>query len=216
MYDLLITGGCSFTYGSGLSNRQEESWTAILASLLGLDYVNLGQRAAGNTWIANSVVDHIIANDIKNPLVVIGWSHWSRLDLCDSRGYLHHMTVGARDNPKIADILFNEYTHPPYLYKKYLNTVLFMQTWARDTEIDCVMFDALSEMHSGDYLVDPINRALSKKIDRKKFLGFGLKNFDNWTDPLDKFADGHPNAKAHRQMAEILHEALLNMNHKEQ
>jgi lysophospholipase L1-like esterase len=121
-----------------------------------------------------------------------------------------------RITPKIAEMMFSEYNYPPYLYKKYLNTILFMQAWLRDSNIDYVMFDALGDTHSGDYLADPVNRALSKKIDRKKFLGFGLKNFNNWIDPLDKFTDGHPNAKAHRQMAEILHEALLNMNHKEQ
>jgi lysophospholipase L1-like esterase len=216
MYDLLITGGCSFTYGYGLDDRDNEAWTAVLANKIGISFVNLGVPAAGNTYISNSVIDYVLTNKVEKPLIVIGWSHWSRTELCDNRGHLHHITVGARNNPKIADTLFNEYTHPPYLYKKYLNTVLFTQAWARDRRIDCLMFDSLNETHSGEYMAFPINRALSKNVDRNSFLGFKSKNFNDWTDTSNRLPDGHPNAKAHRQMAEILHEALLNMNHKEQ
>ena len=70
-YDCLIAGGCSFTYGYGLADRDKEAWPAVLASKLGISFVNLGVPAAGNSYISNSVMDYLIINEVNNPLRIL-------------------------------------------------------------------------------------------------------------------------------------------------
>lgn len=158
-------------------------------------------------------MDFKAANPCEGDFVIIGWSHWGRYDFCEPWGNIVHLAHNSRMHKDFRDHLFQSYYNETYLYKKYLNTVLLAQSWLKQEASGYFMFEALSGMHTGEYMADPVNRALAKKIDRSNFLGFAIKNMDNLTDSDQRLADGHPNATAHAQMAQVLHDHLIsNLN----
>jgi hypothetical protein len=211
----LIASGCSFTAGYGLEDPATQAWPAVLGKLLGCDVVNLAEPGAGNTYILNKVLDFKSANPGENDIVIIGWSHWGRYDFCDPWGKITHLAHNSRMHHDFRDQLFRLFYNESYLYKKYLDTIILAQAWSRQETASYLMFDALSGMHSGEYMSDPVNRALAKQIDRKRFVGFGIKNMDNLTDADQRLSDGHPNAVAHEQMAKVLYQELINRNNKD-
>jgi lysophospholipase L1-like esterase len=182
----------------------------VLSEKLGLPFTNLGTNAAGNQFIANSILDHSAADPTKDRLYVIAWSHWGRYDFCDAAGKMVHLTHNSRLEKDFTQRLFTDFFNERYLYKKYINQILFLQAWFRDKNADYLMLDALAGIHNGNYISDPVTRALTLQIDRSKFIGFGVKSFDSMTDSKERLLDGHPNAAAHQQMADILHRELVN------
>lgn len=209
----LIASGCSFTAGYGLADPDTESWPAVLGKLLGCEVINLAEPGAGNTYIINKIMDFKLSNPGEDDLVIIGWSHWGRYDFCEPWGKIVHLAHNSRMHQDFRDHLFRLFYNETYLYKKYLNTVLLAQSWLKEEANGYLMFEALSGMHTGEYMADPVNRALAKKVDRKNFLGFAIKNMDNLTDSDQRLPDGHPNAVAHAQMARVLHDHLIsNLN----
>jgi hypothetical protein len=219
-YKRLVAAGCSFTYGLGLEDPVNQSWPGVLGKLLDCEVVNLGTPGAGNSYIANSILDQH-ATDPEFDLVVVGWSRWARMDFCHSTsGKILHMLPNGRatmTHPYCAketnfrNMLYGDYFHAGYAYKKYLNTILLLQGWLRDRGIEHVMFDALERNHDGEYMANTVTRALSKQIDRSRFIRFATRSMDSMTDVKHKFPDGHPNSSAHARMAEIVQDFLLNI-----
>jgi hypothetical protein len=210
-YKRLVAAGCSFTYGLGLEDPAKQSWPGVLGELLGCEAVNLGTPAAGNSYIANSILDYH-AVDPAFDLVVIGWSSWTRMDFCHSgNGEILHMLPNGRTESNFRDMLYGNYLHDGYAYKKYLNTILLLQGWLRDRGIEHVMFDALESNHDGEYMANTVTRALSKQIDRSRFIGFATRNMNSMTYSSGRLPDGHPNSSAHARMAEIVQDFLLNI-----
>ena len=210
-YKRLIAAGCSFTYGLGLEDPVNQSWPGVLGKLLDCEVVNLGTPAAGNSYIANSILDQH-ATDPEFDLVVVGWSSWTRMDFCHgTSGKILHILPNGEAAPNFRDMLYGDYFHAGHAYKKYLNTILLLQGCLRDRGIEHVMFDALSNNHDGEYMANPVNRALSKQIDRSRFIGFATRNMDNMTYSSGRLSDGHPNSSAHARMAEIVQDFLLNI-----
>lgn len=75
----IVTNGCSFTEGNGLTNK-EQAWPYKLAHLLGLDVVNLGKGGSANDTILRRTYEYFY-EDIPNknlPLYVIMFSAITR------------------------------------------------------------------------------------------------------------------------------------------
>jgi hypothetical protein len=209
----LVTSGCSFTYGQGLSDPPSQAWPALVADLLGMQVTNLGTRGAGNVFIANQILDHHAQHGLAD-FYIIAWSHWARFDFGDSTSNrVIHLSQGSHNHlSQLRELIFTKHMNPIYLYKKYLNTVLMMQTWFKAQSANYIMFDALAGLHQGSYIADPVNRALARQIDQTRFIEFGIKNFDNWTDIRHRLPCGHPDAVAHSQMADILFREISRIN----
>ena len=81
----LLAGGCSFTYGSELSddNRgkspSNKTWSACLSNAAGANYFCVARVGMGNAGIARRVFNYI-ANNEEKCFVVIMWSFSSRYD----------------------------------------------------------------------------------------------------------------------------------------
>jgi hypothetical protein len=77
MIENLIVSGCSFTWGN-------QSWANIVAEEFDIKkLVNLATPAAGNNYIANSIIDYIETHrpDPENTVVLAMWSGIGRKDL---------------------------------------------------------------------------------------------------------------------------------------
>ena len=205
----LVAAGCSFTYGTNLPMPCADSWPAVLARRLDMTVTNLGTPAAGNQFITKQIVEHEAKHGLEDTLVIIAWSHWHRVDFCDPFGTVHHMVPNARGNGAFAEAIFTEYYNEDYLYQRYLTTVIMMQNFLEHKNVPYLMFDALNGLHDGEYMASALE--LSRRVNTDTFLGFRRANFDSWTDPKDRLSCGHPNVRAHSQMADILHEAVLNI-----
>ena len=210
LFDKIVTAGCSFTYGKGLADPVTQSWPGQLSEIIGIPAINLGTPAAGNQYITRRIVEHESEHELDNTLVIIAWSHWHRVDFCDQYGKVHHMVPNARDSGPFVDQIFTEYYNKDYLYQRYLITITMMQSFLDHKRVPYLMFDALNGLHNGEYMSNATARNLSRRIDTERFIGFGKGNFDTWTDAADRLSCGHPNARAHAQMAKLLERELIN------
>jgi hypothetical protein len=78
--------GCSFIFGSELSDGQNEryattsklTWPAHLASHLGYEYFTYARPGSGNLQIAERVLSQLATNE--HALFVIGWTYIDRFD----------------------------------------------------------------------------------------------------------------------------------------
>ena len=194
----LVASGCSFTYGFGLDDPAKQSWPALLADRLGMDLINLAEPGAGNRYISGKIVDATI----PDAFYVICWSHWNRMDFCDHAGNILHLSPSTRLNPALRDVIYPGYCNEDHQYKKFIQEALMLQGWLMSNDAPFLMFDAMDHLHKG--------RPLDVRIDPNTYIGYGEYSFDSWTDPRDRLLDGHPNATAHAQMAEVLYHELVN------
>ena len=81
----LLAGGCSFTYGSELSDDNKgkspsnKTWSAHLSNAMGANYFCAARVGLGNPGIARRVFNYI-ANTTEECFVVVMWSFCSRYD----------------------------------------------------------------------------------------------------------------------------------------
>jgi hypothetical protein len=205
----LVAAGCSFTYGQGI--ERSEAWPAVLADKLGIECANLAENGASNSWIVDRMVDYAADHDVADTLFIPCFSHWMRMEFRRTDdNKMNFINPNWVKWTQFAKLLYEEYGHEPYLYKKYLNQILLLQGWFKSNDIEYLMFEGMNRMHLGTFVSDAHNLRLMKNIDRQKFFGFGGKCFDTWTDPKERLPDGHPNAAAHAQMADVLYQELIN------
>ena len=80
----LVVSGCSFT-----DDSQQPTWVKSVADIYKVTYHNLARGGAGNSYICNSVIDHL-ETGVYNPeetLVLVMWSGTSRKDIRVSEKY---------------------------------------------------------------------------------------------------------------------------------
>ena len=91
----LVTFGCSFTYGHGLSDciaadgsngptASEQAWPSLLGKLTGMKVDNASKPGSGNLMITKAIVDY--SKYTKNTVVVIMWSNNDRETIYDNEG----------------------------------------------------------------------------------------------------------------------------------
>ena len=79
----LVTFGCSFTYGHGLSDCiaadgsngpvcSEQAWPSVLGQLTGMKVDNVSKPGSSNLMITKAIVDY--PKYTKNTVVVVMWS----------------------------------------------------------------------------------------------------------------------------------------------
>ena len=91
----LVTFGCSFTYGHGLSDciaadgsngpiASEQAWPSLLGKLTGMEVDNASKPGSGNLMITKAIVDY--SKYTKDTVVVIMWSNNDRETIYDNEG----------------------------------------------------------------------------------------------------------------------------------
>lgn len=79
----LIVVGCSFTAAPG-----DQGWGEFLSEYLGVDsFINLAFPGAGNYYISNTLLDHLMHKtyDPKETLIIVNWSGPTRKDILISQ-----------------------------------------------------------------------------------------------------------------------------------
>ena len=214
----IITSGCSFTYGQGLDNPQEESWPAQLSKLFNIDFVSLGLFGMGNEYISSSIIDYFSLNEEHkiDSLVIPCFTIYSRLEFNSVRRNKSYKDpqwttiLNGRIEHEFTQKFFEDYFIPEYYYSRYIRTIISLQSILKNWDIPYLMFEGLSGNPHKDMLKNDRIKKLIDQIDRKCWLRFTTGNLDNMTSPMNRLPDGHPNKLAYAEMANLLHKHIIN------
>lgn len=80
---LLITAGCSWTDAlePGYVENNINVWSSVVAEFMEWDLINRGTGGAGNSLIANRVIDSIAENSDREIIVFVYWSQACRMSI---------------------------------------------------------------------------------------------------------------------------------------
>ena len=112
---MIISTGCSFTYGSGLINPKEDSYGAVLASKLNTKHVNLAVPAASNFHIALQI-EYALRNYTNIDTILVGITSYARFSVLKDQFY--ERDLGDENLPLTLE---------PFLDGKYLSSTLKMK-----------------------------------------------------------------------------------------
>jgi hypothetical protein len=215
----IVASGCSFTYGYGLEDRATQTWVAQLANMFNVESVNLGKGGHGNEHVKNSIIDYFVENPShkQDSFVIPCFTAYSRVEFpfrtkFVSPTYKTFTTILSSKpiHPKFIETFFKEIYSEEYYYTKYLRIIVTLQELLNYWDSPYMMFEGLSGIQHDKFKSLIENILLINSIDQSKWFGFKEKNIDNQTDPRERLPDGHPNANAYKQMAEILYEHIIN------
>lgn len=96
---LLIAAGCSFTEPTFYLEKNILPWPNIIADGAGFDLLNVGRGGAGQDYISNAVIDAVMENQDRDPIVMVLWSEFSRINLYD------YCTKWVSTNNKLLDTI---------------------------------------------------------------------------------------------------------------
>lgn len=85
MTKVLLSGGCSFTWGSELSDENKatfskKTWAAELANANGCNYFCVAKPGVGNSAIARKIFDYVSSQPEQDMFVAVMWTFTSRYD----------------------------------------------------------------------------------------------------------------------------------------
>jgi hypothetical protein len=178
----LLTVGDSFTYGEELDDKAK-SWPSLLAAKLGHNLINLSKPGSGNTRMVRHAVD--LVNDYD--LVIIGWSHFARIELADERSY-YDLWPGCDGKPhkynapwrkEVIDYI-SRYHDDDYLYRQYLINIILLQRFLESNDKRYLMLDSFGN-HQANQRTHNDNRALLAQINDKFYIGWPNESMMEWT-----------------------------------
>lgn len=210
----ILTIGDSFTYGDELTNL-DNAWPHVLGRKLNYNVLNKGVSASGNYKMLRCLVEQGL---VDTDLVVIAWSHFDRVEVCDEEGVYEMWPGGERKGPRgLASwrgtlIDYNSRHHSDdYLYRQYLIYIILAQNFLKANGKKYVMLDTF-----GNHL-DPRrnvaeNQDLIKQIDTTYFLGWPNESMMEWTldctNPVPAGPGRHFLDEGHQIVAEKIYEFL--------
>jgi hypothetical protein len=225
----LVASGCSFTYGQGIA--PSDAWPAQLAKLLDIECVNLGLPGMGNEHVQTSIIDYFSNNTshMENSFVIPCYSKYSRVEFPSRarKNYVngqfttaynsaHTTIINGSIEPEFTRKFFENIYIPEYYYARYMRLIITLQAVLKTWDIPYLMFEGLSGNEHVKMIKDKNIIVLTEQIDRNSWLRFMTGNFDTMTSPAQRLLDGHPNANAHLEMANILHKHIINNYNVEQ
>ncbi len=230
MKKLLIVSGCSWSnvnFISELHPKLDTSWPKwheLLAEMLDMELVSLGQSGAGQEYIFNSIVEYITKINDKNRigLVIAAWSRSPRRDYqVDS-----HWTNDRWD--KCGDAYYMVNKSLRYFYQFQIFCERFELPYKQIHMLDSTRIKDWER--PGDLYYQPISRKkidltigtspLFNKINEDKFIGWPLiKEIGGYAldqkviyDKKEKYRiseiDFHPNKKGNETLASYIYANL--------
>lgn len=209
---MLYVNGDSFTYGTGVEHSN--TWAYLLSQRLGINLVNDAVPGSSNDRIVRTTLDSLAK---YNPeLVIIAWSsflrtEWSSMQL--EPMHLHEMDFDSRpiiqvqpnyDKYRAADRerirSYYESLNLDWAMDRYLNQVLLLQSYLKDSKIRYVFVNALD-----NYSKEFYDKSKKSTNVGNEFLGWPDQCFNQWFTKEQRLPDGHLNELGHRALAEKLY-----------
>lgn len=195
----LVVHGCSFTYGQELKSR-DNSWPMLLSKYLRYSQLNLSFPGYSNDQI---LMDMVKVDYQPDDLVIIGWSHYSRWGLRDSKGWFTNVDTNKNDLRAETIKILTATIDDKWMNERWFSQVIYAQEYLKSKGVRWAMLNSLGNVQP--YFDD--HEKYSKNIDTTHFWGWPFSDFQtNSGTEIAKF--GHPNEVAHRQMFELLRDHL--------
>lgn len=123
---MLYTFGDSFTWGTGLADRENEYWPKVLARLLNQPLRNFSQPGGNNWYISRKINElHLAPDDI----CVIGWTNPDRFELPAADYIVNEYNPVPTDRPDFLDSVSVKKFYPGQIYKnkqaQALNKIIY-------------------------------------------------------------------------------------------
>ena len=199
---MLKSFGCSFIYGTDLSNRQL-TWPGLLAQNIGYEYQCHAVPGSGNLQILETLLNQLVYND--SAVYVVGWTWIDRFDH-NNPANDHWRTIMPVDTDSVATMYYKN-LHSQYRDK--LTTLIYIKT-AIDalkqqgqkfimTHMDELIFE--TKWHASPAVVDIQNyiRPYISTFDGKTFLDYSKEKGFPISDTL------HPLEQAHAEAVKVLY-----------
>lgn len=211
----IVAAGDSFTYGEELSDRQN-AWPYILGRKLNSEVVNLAQPAGSNDKIVRKTLEYILSEPGTVDLVVIAWASPGRMELADQHGifdiwpgysgnlFIKNNSYWRNDICKYITVYHNDL----YLYQKYLQQVILLQSFLELQNIKYVMADVDPFIYHVD---SDATAPYFNKINKDKFIQFKKEGFVQWAFEKPKGPYGHFLDEGHKIVADKYYEHIGNL-----
>lgn len=237
---MLYANGCSFTYGTGLADK-ETAWPYELAEMLGFDRdetVTEADRGVSNTYIVRTTIKTVsdFLQEGKKPFCAIGMTAPSRREhFIEDKNLLVHnipspeyhgnIRLEEETNKELAllnSLYMKHFWSPTYDFHQYLINVLTLQNFFKNADLEYVIFNSLNLTPN---LIDPtIFSEICEQTEMTNVMSqvdmtrlyeqqtFFTHMYDN---ELYYAVEGderymHPNEQAHKEWAKILFDDIEN------
>jgi hypothetical protein len=189
----LLALGDSFTYGEELVDRSN-AWAYQVGRRFNLDVVNLGQPGGSNYRALRLLLEQNIDD---YALILIGYSHYDRLELADECGVYDSWPGGRRrkfreEAPWRAQIIDYITVHhdDDYLYRQYLMQIILTQSYLKHHNTPYIMMDAFGN-HKAPQRFLKENSHIVSSVDTNHFIGWPNETMAEWTAGLPQGPGGH-------------------------
>ena len=202
---MILTIGCSFTYGSELTNREETAWPYLLSKKLNTPVVNRAEGGASNDYIFRTAIEETVQTTYD--LVIIQWSEPSRMEVW----YVDRpISVTAHSNWKQIGQLswMQDY------YKYSYNDLFRYRTWyARVIALQKYLFCNLAGLRPHGLYAEYKNEmsSLWNNIDYRFFAGWPHDGFVEWQGDCVCGSGGHPLELGHERISNKIYEHIRNI-----
>lgn len=204
--------GCSFIYGSELSN-QAHTWPSRIADRLGLEHCNHGLEGAGNLRIMESILTHADSDSI----CVVNWTWIDRFDFVTVDNELWYSVVPSDTDHRANFYYRNLHSQ----YRDMLTNLAYVKT-ARDhldclgarylmTYMDDLLFETVKDSWHDSRAVTGLQHEL-----RSHMVLFQGMTFLQWSR-INKYPESqlwHPLDEAHEAAADLMLPTIASILHR--
>lgn len=211
----LVTNGCSWTYGTGLSKIKETAWPARLAYMLRSDVVNLAVPGTGNESITRRTYEYVYENKKFNnqPLFVLVFSQLWRKEVwmhdyygSETNDYCTMYPAQQRNGNPQEVAWLHEFNEEDFLRKNML-----VKFAAKN------LFDSLGypfiicDFCDNDVKLDYINQVKNRFPNwYSEYVSINdISNLDSFVTALDKTDCNHPGPSSQEVLADIIYQAII-------
>ncbi len=201
---MILTAGCSFTYGDELDNRLEQAWPYLLGHGLDLAVDNIGQCGNSNNAMVRQVISCLGSRQYR--LVVVAWTDISRVEVWDESIHQPNTIMpGSRSAlPWVTDYYRYSY-NDQYALTIWAQQVLLLQSYLKSID-QPYLFVNLSGFESLNSRLDYIWR----QLDTDRFVGWFDAGQIQFAADAPKGPGGHPLALGHERIANEIAKYIRN------
>lgn len=206
----ILALGDSFTWGEELEDRLD-AWPFLIAKQLGCDINNKSMFGTGNYRLMRKLLEEDIN---QYDIVLIGWSHFDRLEVADEDGVWDLWPGGCRTKFKeqapYRTTLINytaRHHNDDYLYTQYMMQVVLVQSYLKQHDKKFVMMDAFGNPTYPMRFLEK-NKHLLNEVDTRHFLGWPNSTMMDWAKDTPHGPNNHFLKEGHAIIAERVYKCL--------
>ena len=209
----ILTVGCSFTYGSELTNPAISAWPYLLGQQNNWKVNNQGQGGGSNDRSIRVCFEEV---PNKYDLIIVAWTIHDRIEVPSGSGLLN-VTLGysEKHNLSWATEYFTKHYDRLYSYQRWLRQVIMLQSYFKQINQQYLFLSTfgiwsdLREAHYDEYMLKL--QYLVDQVDSTYYIDWPKWGIVDWQGDCPKGPGGHPLELGHQRIAEKINEHIRNI-----